>query len=212
MVSVPWTFIVNRLILAIRLNVIGREYIDFKRVSVYICNHQSWVDVPLMIVNTCAIALSKKEVRRLPFVGILIVMSGAAELFDRATQASRIGIVKKVMEILKQKFSIMLFPEGTRSIDGKLLEANNAVVKICYKLNVPVVPSVLEGTRDILPKNRLYFKFGQKVVLKYNPPMYPKDFANAEEFADACWNEVVNNHRAIIEEYFPHKLEEYDKK
>jgi len=83
------------------------------------------------------------------------------------------------------------------------------LIKLCYKLNVPVVSCSIEGTYDILPKKRYYVKFLQKVILQYNAPLYPKDFENEEFFADACWAKLVESHNEILKNYFPEKIENF---
>lgn len=200
----PWTFIFNRLLLGIRFKLFGLEYVDIKRTTLYICNHQSWVDIPVVNKYSHAISLSKKQVRRLPLVGVLIIYAGPI-IVDRDDQSSRLSSLKEIINVLKKGYSLLVFPEGTRSNDGKLNKPNTALIKLCYKLKIPVVGAAVEGTRDILPRKRLYFKFFQKVILKFNPPLYPKDFENEDEFATKCWDNVKDTHNSILKEYFPEK-------
>ncbi|MCK4799125.1 MAG: 1-acyl-sn-glycerol-3-phosphate acyltransferase [Spirochaetes bacterium] len=201
----PWTSIVNRLFLGIRITVSGKEHVDKKRTTLYICNHQSWVDISVVNKYTHAVGVSKKQVRRLPLVGVLIIYASTI-IVDRNDYSSRIGIVKELIKVFKKGVSIVLFPEGTRSRDGELLNPNYAVIKLCYKLNIPVVPAAIEGTRDVLPRNRIYFKFLQRVILKFTPPMYPKDFNNEQNFAESCWDKVKETHNEILRDSFPDKL------
>ena len=83
---------------------------------------------------------------------------------------------------------------------------NTAIIKLCYKLNIPIVTAAVEGTRDILPRYGKYFKFLQKVVLKFNHPLYPKDFINEDDYAFACWEKVKSTHNDILKEFFPEKV------
>jgi len=204
-VAEPWIFFVVRFLLMARLKVTGKKHVDNRRTSLYICNHQSWVDVPVLFKYTKAVGVSKKEVTKLPIVGTLIVYASPI-LLDRDDKSSRLGILKELISNLKQGYSITLFPEGTRSKDGRILESNNAAVRLCYKLNIPVVTSAIEGTRDILPRNRIYLKFFQKVILQFNPPIYPEDFKSEEAFTEHCWNTVINTHKEILKKYFPEKF------
>lgn len=201
-VQLPWIFFVIRGLLATRLKVIGKENVKTKRATLYICNHQSWLDVPILITYTKSVGISKKEVKYLPILGVLIMYAGPI-FVDRLDKSSRIAILKEIVSAFKKGFSLTLYPEGTRSRDGRILKANTAVIKMCYKLNVPVVPAAIEGTIDILPRNRNYLKFFQKVVLKFSSPVYPENFDNEEEFARHCWNMVISNHKEILKEYFP---------
>jgi 1-acyl-sn-glycerol-3-phosphate acyltransferase len=110
------------------------------------------------------------------------------------------------MNVFKQGYSVILYPEGTRSRDGKLLKPNLAIIRLCYKSGIPVVSCAIEGTRDILPRNRIYFKIFKKIVLKFNKPLYPKDFKSEEEFTKECWGRVKSTRDEIIKEHFPKKI------
>ncbi len=205
-VAMPWIFLFLKVFLFVKLKVIGKENIDIKRRSLYICNHQSWVDIPVFYGYTKACGVSKKEVKYIPLIGLLIIYSGGAIFLDRKKQASRIAIIKEIIRLFRLNVSIFLFPEGTRSRDGRLLRANKAIIKLCYKLKIPVIPTALEGTRDILPRNRLYLKPFKNVVLQFNSPINPETFASEEDFSEECWNKVKTTHRNILQEYFPDKF------
>lgn len=205
-VSFPWIFIVLRIFLGVRLKIIGKKNVDRKRTTLYICNHQSWVDVPVLFRYSHAVGVSKKEIRRIPLVGVLMLYSGSIIIVDRDKKKSRLTSVKEIMRVLKNGFSIFLFPEGTRSRDGKILKANLAITRLCYKLNIPVIPASIEGTRNILPRNRIYLKFLQKVILKFNSPIFPNDYHTDDEFADSCWKRVKSSHQEILKKYFPEKI------
>jgi len=200
----PWTFSINYLILFIRLKVLGKENVDKKRTSLYICNHQSWIDIQIFVRHSHATGVAKKEVMQIPFIGILIKYAGAL-LFDRNAANSRTQVIKEMITYFRNGSSLCLYPEGTRSRDGSILEPNLTTLKLCFRQNIPVVPAAIEGTRNILKRGSLLFNFFQKVVLKYNTPMYPKDFANDEEFAKACWEKVRSTHAEILETYFSDK-------
>lgn len=208
LIMCPWTFVFDRLLLGIRLKLFGLENIDVKRTTLYICNHQSWLDIPVANKYTHTISLSKKQVRRLPLIGLLIMYAGPI-IVDRDDRSSRLGSLKEIINVFKKGYSLTLFPEGTRSRDGKLITPNTAIIKVCYKLNIPVVAAAIEGTRDILPRNRFYLKFLQKVVLRFNSPIYPKDHKNEDEFVTKCWNKVKDTHYGILKEFFQEKLVDY---
>jgi 1-acyl-sn-glycerol-3-phosphate acyltransferase len=193
----PWTFFVNNLVLFIRVKIIGKEYVDKKRPTLYICNHQSWADIQILVKYSHAPGLARKEVLTIPFVGLLTMYSGSL-FFDKEELNSRLKVIKKLITFFKKGASLCVYPEGTRSPDGSLIEPNLTSLKLCYKLGIPVVPAAIEGTRDIMARNRPYFKFFQKVILKYNPPMFPKDFKSDDEFAEACWNTVRSSHAEIF--------------
>ena len=197
----PWCFFVTRFVFLMRVKIYGKEFVDKNKTALYICNHQSWADIPTFTALTPAAGLSKWQVRHIFLIGILSMMAGAI-FFEREDMKSRLGVVKKIMKCFKDNVSISYFPEGTRSRDGSLLKANLTLVKLAYKMKIPVVPCTIEGTKDVIKRGRKYFRFLQKVVIKYNKPMIAEDFENEDDFANACWQVVVDSHDEILKTEF----------
>ena len=183
-------FIMNNLLLGTRIKLIGKENIEKKRTAMYICNHQSWIDIPIFFRTSHCTGISKEEIKKFPVIGLLGNLIGTI-YFDRNKTSSRIGILRDVTQFLKNGTSISLFPEGTRSIDGNLNAPNLPLLKLCYKLNIPVVPAAINGTIAILAKHQHYITPFKKVILKYCPAVLPENFKNPDDFADECWNKVV---------------------
>ena len=196
----PWSDFVNKFFLFIKLNVIGKEHVDKKRPTLYICNHQSWIDIQIFIRYSHATAIAKNEVLRIPFVNFLCILAGSL-FFDSKSTNARMIIIKKAIQLFKNGYSLCLFPEGTRSRNGNLLKPNLSLIKLCYKQNIPVVSASIEGTRFVMPRGSILYKFFKKVTLKYTPPIYPENFPDEETFAKECWQRVVNTHDEIIAKY-----------
>jgi 1-acyl-sn-glycerol-3-phosphate acyltransferase len=121
---------------------------------------------------------------------------------DRSKTSARIALIKESTNVFKKGYSICLLPEGTRSIDGNLLEPNMALIKLCYKLGVSVVPAAIQGSIDVMRKHEHFFNPFKKIVLKYNPPVFPKDYENIDSFTDACWEKVKTTHEELKRDYF----------
>jgi len=204
LIMYTWSTFLNFL-LCNKYIVIGKENIDKKRTTLYICNHQSYLDIPTFVTNSHCTAISKKEVLKIPFVGILTTYTGTI-FFDRNNNASRLSIIKEVSNLLNEGYSLCLFPEGTRSLNGALNEPNLALIRLCYKKNIPVVSSAIHGTIYSLKKGNYHINFFQKVVLKYTHPIYPKDFQDDEDFSNACWERVKKTHSEIKNEFFLKEL------
>lgn len=202
-VMAPMSFLINYVALGIRLKVVGRENIDKKRRTLYISNHQSWIDISTFVKKTNSVALSKKEVKHIPFMGALTNWSGTI-YFDRSNRADRMQILKDIRNLFNEGQSLCFFPEGTRGRGngGMLLRPNFAILKLCYKMDIPVVASAIEGSANVYPRKRLYFKFFKKVVVKYSPPIYPGDFSTSDAFCNACWERVKKTYKEINEEFF----------
>lgn len=197
----PYAVYINRLLLFMRIKIIGKEYVDKKRKSLYICNHQSYLDIATFVRFSHAVPISKKEVRKIPFIGRLAEYASTI-FFDRTNKSGRLGAIKEIKKMFDAGVSLSLFPEGTRTIDGTVGEPMFAVIKMCYKFKIPVVPTAIHGTVNILPKKQWNVKYFQRVVLKFNEPVYPECFNTGDEFCEYCWNKVIESHREIVETYF----------
>lgn len=96
---------------------------------------------------------------------------------------SDVGAFKKVFAVLKQGHALILFPEGTRSKDGKLGKAQGGAGLISCMARVPVVPARVFGTGDVLPRGSA---FPQRADLgvAFGKPIYPKEFDPGKNHPD----------------------------
>ena len=198
----PWSFIINRVLCHINLKIRGQEFVDKKRKTIYICNHQSWLDITTFINSTGAVPISKEEVKKIPFLGMMIVYNGPIYL-QRNNTKDRLGIIKEVRELFsdeKRAQSLCFFPEGTRSINGELQAPNLALIKLAYKMNVPVVPAAINGTINVLPKGKIFIRGFKKVTLEYTQPILPSDYPDSNSFSEACWERVKTTYDKLVAE------------
>ncbi len=160
--------------------------------GLYIVNHQSYMDIPLLATMYQAPPIMKKEVLYIPFIGLLGWISGALPV-SRSSADSRKKVFSLVRRRLKtEKCGIQVYPEGTRSKDSAPKEFSlikKTLIVFAYNENIPVIPTSIYGTRGIIGKNKL-IKPGQHVGIIVHKEIEPKDFASADEFAKACWEKV----------------------
>jgi len=132
------------------VTVTGREHLDGDRPAIYVSNHTSIMDIFLTAwltpMGTCSIA--KKEVIFYPFFGQLYFLSGHFRI-DRGNKAKAIASMKAIAErARKHKLSIMLFPEGHRSRDGRMLPFKKGVIHLAVQTGLPVIPIVLTNVHN----------------------------------------------------------------
>jgi 1-acyl-sn-glycerol-3-phosphate acyltransferase len=145
----PW---VTR-ILGVRIRVRHRERLAASSPAIYITNHTSAVDVFIAMflcpLGGCGIA--KKEIARIPFFGWAYLLSGHL-LIDRSDRESAISALTATGELVRRhRLSIWVWPEGTRSRDGRLLSFRKGFVHLAIATGLPVVPVVLHGAHERLP-------------------------------------------------------------
>jgi 1-acyl-sn-glycerol-3-phosphate acyltransferase len=122
---------------------------------VYVSNHQSMVDILAIFATRLPFKwVSKVENFYAPFLGWNMVLNRYVPL-KRRHLPSIVRMVRRCNAVLRGGESLFVFPEGTRSDDGELGPFFRGAFRLAVRNRVPIVPMVLAGTRDVLPKGRL---------------------------------------------------------
>lgn len=154
-----------------RIDTQGENPSDLEHPYVVVSNHQSNADVPLVSRLPWEMKwIGKKELFDIPFVGWLMKMSGDIEV-DRKDPRSRATVLSRAQAYLDQGCSVMFFPEGTRSKDGRVKAFYDGAFRLAIQAQVPVLPIALDGTTDALPKHDWKFGKPSDVYLKVLPPV-----------------------------------------
>jgi 1-acyl-sn-glycerol-3-phosphate acyltransferase len=154
----------------IRLEVSGREHIDPAQRYVILSNHASYFDPPALVL---ALGLQyrwviKKELRKVPLFGLALETS--RNLFiDRSKGSDALESIKRGVAQLPEGTSILMFPEGTRSWDGKLLPFKKGGFVIARDGELPVLPVTIRGSHDRLPKGTAVFSPGLIEIIVHPP-------------------------------------------
>jgi 1-acyl-sn-glycerol-3-phosphate acyltransferase len=125
----------------------------------YICvsNHLSQGDPPIIARVPWEMKwVAKAELFRLPVAGWLLRMSGDIPV-DRRDRESRANVLKRTQDYLEKNCSVMFFPEGTRSRNGRVHRFANGAFRLALKEGVPVIPIAIDGTQRALPKHSIWF-------------------------------------------------------
>lgn len=131
----------------------GVKITDPRRPYVAVSNHESFVDILLISHLPWEMKwLSKAELFRIPFMGWEMSIGGDIPV-HRGRASSAAEAMARCREILKNRVSVMIFPEGTRSPDGELLPFKDGAFRLAIKAGVPVLPLAVRGTGTALRKN-----------------------------------------------------------
>jgi len=139
----------------ITVTVDGLSKLDPSRSYVYMSNHQSNFDIPVLLAYLTVQFrwLAKKELFRIPIFSRGMRAAGYISI-DRSNRASAFKSLAEAAQKVKNGVSVMIFPEGTRSLDGKIRSFKKGGFFLAIDSGVPIVPIVLHGTWSIMPKNR----------------------------------------------------------
>lgn len=159
-----------------RVRVSGRQNADPDSSYIIMSNHQSHFDVLAFYGHWGRQFrwVIKEELRKVPGLGWYCAAGG--HLFvDRSSRERAIESLKKARPLLEGGASVMLFPEGTRTRDGKLLEFKKGGFMMALDMGLPILPVTISGTRNILPGGTMRLLPG-KVHIQVHPPVDPKEF------------------------------------
>ena len=156
-----------------KLTILGRDNIAYGNPYVVVCNHQSLADIPLVShLRIDAKWLGKAELLRVPVFGWMMRMSGDVGV-ERSDRRKAAQALLQCARLLKNRVSVVFFPEGTRSRDGQILPFNDGPFQLARREGVPVLPLVLNGTGSALPRNTWLFGPEQAISLSVLPPVDP---------------------------------------
>lgn len=154
-----------------RLHITGETISDPRRPYVVVSNHQSLADIPLVSNLPWEMKwMGKVELFKLPIIGWMMQLSGDISV-DRKNPRSGAQALINAQRYLEQKCSIMIFPEGTRTLDGRVRQFSDGAFHLAIRAKVQVLPLVVEGSRDCIPKNSWKFGKPSDIYLKVLPPI-----------------------------------------
>lgn len=134
-----------------KLEVEGKQHLFPGRPCVYVCNHISNIDPPAVAAILPRVSvMAKREVFRIPVFGRAMRECSFIPV-DRGTERAAL-VVNEGVDRLKRGFSILAFPEGTRSPTGEMLPFRHGVFLMAIRAQAPVVPITLYGTREMMKK------------------------------------------------------------
>ncbi len=137
------------------LTITGREKINRGKAYIIVSNHQSLLDIIVAFGLFIHFKwVSKAEIFRIPFIGWNMVLNRYVRL-KRGDKRSIEKMMARCEETLSEGSSLYMFPEGTRSKTGELKDFKPGAFILAKKMKVPILPVVITGTRDALPKNSL---------------------------------------------------------
>lgn len=152
-----------------KLHITGETITDPRRPYVVVCDHQSLADIPLISNLPWEMKwMGKAELFHLPIIGWMMQLSGDIPV-DRGSARSGVMAFAKARQYLEQKCSVMMFPEGTRTLDGRVRPFNDGAFHLAIRSKVPILPMVIEGSRNCIPKNSWMFGEPSDVYLKVLP-------------------------------------------
>jgi 1-acyl-sn-glycerol-3-phosphate acyltransferase len=201
LIGFPWTFISGKVDLLYRMATwvgfngvrlvgldiaaVGLENLDPRRTYIFMCNHVSNLDppivVPLLPLRTSV--LVKKELFRVPILGRAMRLADLVPV-DRRNREAAIASLQTAGDVLRSGIPMTLWPEGSRSRDGKLLPFKKGPFFLAAETGAPIVPITIIGSYEAWPKGKFAVHPG-KVKVVFHPPIDPAAYPQQEQLITA---------------------------
>ncbi len=184
-----------------RLHISGREHLNAGQVYVIVSNHQSLADIPLITnLKLDAKWLAKAELFHFPLMGWMMRMAADVPV-DRSNRRKAAHALLQCARYLRHGCSMIFFPEGTRSPNGEVLPFNEGPFQLAIREQVQVLPLVVEGSGDALPRKSLIFSGTQDIHLRILQPVPVDGWAVKQSGAlrDVVRQKIVDELRRLRE-------------
>lgn len=180
----------------IKVDIIGADNYIPGQPRIFIGNHQSFLDMPLLAALPWQMKwVSKDGLFKVPLLGQIMAMSGHLSVKRGTTQA--LNSMKKLHPYLDAGIPVMMFPEGTRSRTGELLKFKGGAFMLSSDTKVPVQPILIQGTRTIIEPDSFLIQPTGKIVASILPPIHPEDYETVGKFRDDVFDKMKKELEAL---------------
>jgi 1-acyl-sn-glycerol-3-phosphate acyltransferase len=169
-------------ILGIKFSIEGVENIPKDEAFILTSNHQSLLDIAVynIAIERKFSYLAKKELLKVPFLGTGLTMMGHFTI-DRHNRKSAMETMKEVTRKVKDEdYSVLIFPEGTRSIDGNLGEFKKGAFMLAAETGAQILPAAIDGGYKVVNKSSWVVQGGE-MKIKIGKPISVKPAENKVE-------------------------------
>lgn len=166
-----WAMRVGRRVLRIEVRASGLEGLEPGTPRIFMPNHLSFLDGPMVmtLIPGLARVILKKSVLRIPIVGLGMRFVGFVPVDRKGAEGGKKSIARAAALMRERGYSFLIFPEGTRSLDGRLGPFRRGGFFLALETGAPIVPVTIRGTRALMPKGQPFARRGRVEVLFHEP-------------------------------------------
>lgn len=161
----------------LEFDVEGREHLHQGRSAIFVFNHQSLLDSVVLahLLREDVVAFCKREMAANPLVGPLLRQVGT--VFVDRDDNNQAAVLQQARDVLASGRSLVIAPEGTRSVLGEIQPFKHGAFYLARKADVPLVPIVLHNVKDALPKGGLLIR-PARIRITVLPPVQPQSIGS----------------------------------
>ena len=187
-----------------RIDFSGKDNVSRGQPYIIVANHQSSFDIVLLYRLWMHFKwVAKRELFRMPFIGWNLWLNRHI-VIDRASLRGAKKMLLEAQRHLNKGTSVLIFPEGTRSVDGAIKRFKDGAFMLAKKANIPILPVVINGSKEVFPKNGYVVKGAQKFTMRILPPIHPDTFADksVDDLEAEVHKLMVEVHKEVAPEYY----------
>ena len=210
LIGLPWTLLRNDISLlyrwamwianaglkigGIRIDVTGREQLDPQQRYIFMSNHISNLDPPLLLplLPGRTSVFLKRSLMKIPVLGYAMRLGRFVPVDRDGSVESAKQSVETARQVLESGLHVMTFVEGTRSRDGRLLPFKKGPFYLAMETGAPVVPVSIWGTESMMKKGSVSITPGTAHVV-FHAPLWPRDYATREELIAAVRQSIASS-------------------
>lgn len=178
----------------VRVKVEGRENINPKESYIFVANHQGAFDIWSIYgyLNHNFKWLMKKPLENIFLVGAACRRAGHI-FVDDSNLSSIKDTISKAESTLRNGMSLVIFPEGSRTYDGKMIPFKRGAFILAGEFNLPVVPITIDGSFRVMPRTSYNVTPG-KIIMTIHKPIYPGERGfNTRKLMEQCRMEIESS-------------------
>jgi 1-acyl-sn-glycerol-3-phosphate acyltransferase len=162
---------IGKFILGFPIEISGIEQIEKDKPYIFMSNHISFLDGPLLfqVIPQPVRVILKKEIFKIPVIGLAMKIVEFVPVDRKGIRGGKKSIDRAVHLIEEKGYSFLIFPEGTRSLDGELQQFRRGGFFLALDSQIPIVPISIKGTYEIMPKGAVFVKKGPIKII-FHPP------------------------------------------
>jgi 1-acyl-sn-glycerol-3-phosphate acyltransferase len=210
LIGLPWTLLRNDISLlyrwamwianaglkigGIRIDVTGRDQLDRQQRYIFMSNHVSNLDPPLLLplLPGRTSVFLKRSLMKIPVLGYAMRLGSFIPVDRDGSVESAKQSVETARQVLESGLHVMTFVEGTRSRDGRLLPFKKGPFYLAMETGAPVVPISIWGTESMMKKGSVSITPGTAHVV-FHAPLWPRDYATREELIAAVRQSIASS-------------------
>jgi len=178
-----------------RLKIQGNEIFDKSKNYLIVTNHSSLFDIlAIMAVKPAVSWFGRERLIKIPVFGHLLKSIDYIPMKSANIRNTKIMIDQLIHK--SKGFTIAIFPEGTRTIDGKIQDFKRGFIHVLRAADLDILPITLNGLYELKPKTRFYIKFDAKVEVVVHKPIAK------EELIAMSDKEIISTVKNVIESVY----------